>query len=284
MMADSPQPHADPRGTQPPSGGGSLPPPTPWEADEVATAYARWDNTILWVFGYPFAIEELRLSAGPQGPVLDLGCGPGHVAGHLAAKHGRRVIGADSSPGMIKYAREHNAHPLVEYTQMDGAGLGFLADDSVACAICCFVFITIPEIGTIRTLVREAHRALRPGGRFVMLDVHPESVGIRFAAFQVGEEGRTYGDGEPKRSELFDPGGGAVELRDYHWSEPAIRQVLADAGFREVTSRQPVLADAERVADAELLRHHRWDAERTHPPFLILAGTKESRLGTQTET
>src|SRR5687767_10354905 len=41
---------------------------------------------------------------GP-GPVADVGCGPGHVTGFLAARH-PGVFGLDLSPRMIEIARE----------------------------------------------------------------------------------------------------------------------------------------------------------------------------------
>jgi SAM-dependent methyltransferase len=43
------------------------------------------------------------------GPVLDVGCGTGRVAFHLAA-HRLRVVGVDTSPAMLERARERSAH------------------------------------------------------------------------------------------------------------------------------------------------------------------------------
>ncbi|NKY11590.1 methyltransferase domain-containing protein, partial [Cellulomonas hominis] len=55
-------------------------------------------------------LDELaaRWSDGPGGPLLDVGCGTGRVAAHLAAS-GVDVLGADLSPGMVAAARR--AHP-----------------------------------------------------------------------------------------------------------------------------------------------------------------------------
>jgi SAM-dependent methyltransferase len=247
--------------------------PTPWDLDEVAIGYEQWDNTICWVFGYPFVFRALGLGSAPLQTVLDLGCGPGIEAEHIAGAYGVRVVGADASPAMVRLANDRHAHPLVDYRLMTDGSLGFLSDASVDAALCCFVFIATPELDTIRHLVREAYRVLRPDGRFSVLEVHPASVGVRFAAFQVGEAGRTYRDGDLKRTQLF-VGDQAIDLVDVHWSEAAIADALASAGFVDVLREEPVLADTVGLADPERVGRVAWDRERTTPPFLVLTGTK----------
>jgi SAM-dependent methyltransferase len=225
------------------------------------------------VFGYPFVFRALGLGAAPLDTVLDLGCGPGIEAEHIARTYDVRVVGADASPAMVRLANDRHAHPRVDYRLMTDGVLGFLDDASVDAALCCFVFITIPELDTIRTLVGEVYRVLRPGGRFSVLEVHPASTGVRFAAFQVGEAGRTYRDGELKRTQLF-VGDEAVDLVDVHWSEPVIAEALTGGGFVDVTREEPVLADAADLADPARVGRVAWDHERTTPPFLILTCTK----------
>jgi hypothetical protein len=100
----------------------------------------------------------------------------------------------------------------------------------------------------------------------------PASTGVRFAAFHVGESGRTYRAGELKRTQLF-VGDQAVDLVDVHWSEPVITEALASAGFVDVVREEPVLADAVDLADPARVGRVAWDQERTTPQFLILTGT-----------
>lgn len=51
----------------------------------------------------------------PDGPILDLGCGPGRVAAELAARTGRLVVAADLSVALARVARRVVADGIVEY-------------------------------------------------------------------------------------------------------------------------------------------------------------------------
>src|SRR5262249_10864037 len=129
------------------------------------------------------------------------------------------------------------------------------------------------ELETIRELVAEAYRVLRPGGRFAVLDVHPDSTGVRFTSFQVGESGHRYHDGEFKPTQLFD-GEEALPLTDVHWTAHTMAEVLRNAGFADVTSRAPVLADAVALAEPAAVARFDWKQERDTPPFILLTGEK----------
>jgi 2-polyprenyl-3-methyl-5-hydroxy-6-metoxy-1,4-benzoquinol methylase len=48
---------------------------------------------------------ERAAAARAQGPVLDVGCGPGRLARHLQDR-GHEVVGIDVSPGAVQAARE----------------------------------------------------------------------------------------------------------------------------------------------------------------------------------
>lgn len=67
--------------------------PTRWDLDEVAVGYEQWDNTICWVFGYPFVFRALGLGSVPVDKVLDLGCGPGIVTEHIARSYDVAALG-----------------------------------------------------------------------------------------------------------------------------------------------------------------------------------------------
>lgn len=128
--------------------------------------------------------EEVR----ERGPVVDMGCGPGHVARYLHAQ-GAQALGIDLSPEMIRLARELN--PDLEFRVGDMRALE-LPDEALA-GICAFYsLIHIEESEMVPTL-REFRRVLSPDGvllvafhigqQTVHLDEmwgHPVSLDFRF--------------------------------------------------------------------------------------------------------
>lgn len=73
--------------------GCAAPPPAPWICDE-----SIWQEVESGSYRVDLPVWE-RIVADVTGPVLDLGCGTGRVARHLARK-GLRVIGIERDPGI----------------------------------------------------------------------------------------------------------------------------------------------------------------------------------------
>jgi SAM-dependent methyltransferase len=92
-----------------------------------------------------------------QGPVRDVGCGPGHVTRYLHER-GVDVAGIDLSPGMVDRARRLN--PGIAFNQGDMAALA-LPDGALAAIVLFYSIIHIPRPDVVSVL-RELRRALRP--------------------------------------------------------------------------------------------------------------------------
>jgi SAM-dependent methyltransferase len=198
------------------------------------------------------AFAELVLADGGA-RVADLGCGPGHITGHLHAL-GLDVFGIDLSAAMISVARQAFPHLSFEAGSMaaldlaDGR-LGRRADESgtAACGGAAVplrreagdrsahllggivawysVIHTPPEHQP--ALYREFARVLRPHGHLLL-------------AFQVGDE----------RVHLERAYGHDVSLDVYRLSPDDISGQLAGAGF-EVTARlirEPIGPERQRQA------------------------------------
>ncbi|MCW2792926.1 MAG: Methyltransferase type 11 [Nocardioides sp.] len=103
------------------------------------------------------------LDSLPVGDALDVACGTGRHAGHLA-ELGHRVVGVDSSPGMVAVAREKL--PDVELHVADWLHLP-LADDSVDLVVSGLALTHARDLGP---LFAELVRVLRPGGHLVVSD------------------------------------------------------------------------------------------------------------------
>ena len=101
---------------------------------------------------------ELVASAG-GGPVADVGCGPGHVTGHLHDA-GVDVFGIDLSPEMIAIARRDYPDLRFEVGTMTDLDL---ADDSVIGIVAFWSVIHVPD-HAIPGVFEQFRRVLRPQG------------------------------------------------------------------------------------------------------------------------
>lgn len=114
--------------------------------------------------GRPLAEFYARLASGlPPGRVLDIGCGPGHLAASLHAA-GREVIAMDKDPRQVHIARRN--HPGLEVREGDAAALPFQDGTfDVVVTSESYHHWTDQDAG-----VREARRVLATGGRFVVIE------------------------------------------------------------------------------------------------------------------
>lgn len=104
------------------------------------------------------------------GQVLEIGCGPGHVARYLSER-GVQITGLDLSPGMVEQARRLN--PAIDFVQGDMRSLP-AADGALAGIVAFYSIIHIPR-AEVTAVLRELRRALRPGG-------------LLFMAFHIGKD------------------------------------------------------------------------------------------------
>jgi SAM-dependent methyltransferase len=145
--------------------------------DAVAGAYA--DGLRDELAGKPLdrALLAALIEQAPAGTSIgDLGCGPGHVTGWLAA-HGATAAGIDLSAGMIDVARREQ--PGAEFRV--GDLLSLPAADGEFGAVVAFYSIIHLTPGELPAAVAEMHRVVRPGGLVLL-------------AFHIGTEVRHFSD------------------------------------------------------------------------------------------
>jgi SAM-dependent methyltransferase len=157
--------------------------------------------------------------AGTDGLIADVGCGPGHVAEHLASL-GLTVLGVDASPGMIKAACRLYSRPRFEI----GTFAALPADDGEwAGAVVPYSIIHLDR-DERRAAAVELARAIRPGGWLLV-------------AFHIADAGHAAGSVE-HLTEWWDS---EVDL-DFHFLDPTVvASELEAAGFTVMsrTDRQP---------------------------------------------
>ncbi|MET9912709.1 methyltransferase domain-containing protein [Streptomyces sp. NPDC006476] len=138
-----------------------------------------------------------------EGPVADLGCGPGRTTGRLAAL-GLDVYGLDLSESMLAIARREN--PGLRFEQGSMLDLD-LPDGSLAGALSWYSSIHTP-VDRLPALFTEFHRVLAPGGPLLV-------------AFQAGDKHRHHDR----------PFGHDVSLTFQRRQPDFVAGLLTDAGF-----------------------------------------------------
>jgi SAM-dependent methyltransferase len=168
--------------------------------DTVAVSYAE-----LVQDGPPEEAANLDLFAKlASGRVLDVGCGPGRVAG-LLHDRGLDVIGIDLSPGMIDIARREHPGPDFRVGSMTDVDL---PDGELGGVISWWSIIHLPR-AVVPQVFAEFYRVLAPGG-------------VLLLGFHVGEESTHKTSGY---------GGHPMNIHVHRWMPAALIELAVAAGF-----------------------------------------------------
>jgi len=111
-------------------------------------------------------LRMLAEETGPDAPVADVGCGPGHVAAFLASL-GTKAVGIDLSEQMIEIGRR--SFPAAEFRS--GDLLSLPADEGEFAAVVAFYSIIHLEPDELPVAFGELRRILRPSG-ILLLSFH----------------------------------------------------------------------------------------------------------------
>jgi SAM-dependent methyltransferase len=135
--------------------------------DVVADAYAEqfFDELSRKPFDRAL-LDAFAFDCEGRGTVLDIGCGPGHVARYLSER-GVQAAGFDLSPAMVELARKLN--PGLEFRTGDMRALD-VADGSLAGIVAFYSLIHLPRPEVAGALAG-FRRALVSDGR-LLLAVH----------------------------------------------------------------------------------------------------------------
>jgi ArsR family transcriptional regulator len=133
------------------------------EWDAVGSSFAH--GLVRW--------RALQSLVEPELVVADVGCGTGYLS-RVLVRVAERVIAIDHSQAMLARAREDlvspaGAAPRIEFRQGELDRLP-LADGEVDAVFASLVLHHVPDL---LAALREMRRALRPGGRLVLIDLLP---------------------------------------------------------------------------------------------------------------
>lgn len=153
---------------------------------EVAEGYPEWApsydlpgrNPILELEG-PFTTELFSLIE--PGRALDAACGTGRQSAVLAGL-GHEVVGVDATEAMLERARERVPGAEFRTGLLTELPVDTGAFDLAVCSL------ALTHLKDPAPAIRELARAVRPGGRIVITDLHPAFVALGAqAAYRVDD-------------------------------------------------------------------------------------------------
>lgn len=122
-----------------------------YDRDRFANSYGRFIDA-----EERKALRRLGLSENPSGDILEIACGTGRLTGFA-------TVGLDGSSQMMEIARRK--YPGKKFVNSDARSLPF--DGAAFDCIFSFHLMMHLDAGSIATIMSEAARVLRPGGRFI---------------------------------------------------------------------------------------------------------------------
>ena len=216
-----------------------------------SSAAGQWDRLRVELFGGRADLIGLLGLFDDNWTVADLGCGTGQLAESIAP-FVRQVIAVDDSAAMLSAARRR----LASMTNVDVRSGRLeslpIEDGSLDAALLFLVLHYVPEPVEA---IAEAFRALKPGGRLLIVDMMPHD-----------------------REDLLHEMGHVWR----GFSDETIRSMFADAGFSSVRY-QPLPADEEAKGPSLFSAVGRKPtAENTELPFNYDAQMKVMNTGAAT--
>jgi ubiquinone/menaquinone biosynthesis C-methylase UbiE len=199
--------------------------------------------------------------------VLDLGCGVGQLARHLAEAGADEVLGVDVSERMLALARAGWAHPRVTYTRAAAEQLAFppARFDLVVSSLVLHYVEDYPE------LLRRIAGWLTPAGTLVYSTEHPiYTARLPGDGWIVDDTGRRarwgldrYAEEGAREETWFVPG-----VRKVHRTFATLINGVLDAGLTLERVVEPIPSE-------QWLRDHPQAAdERRRPVFLLVRARK----------
>ena len=192
--------------------------------------------------------------------VIDIGCGEGRFC-RILSERGAVMTGVDLTKALIERARELGSDKET-YLVGDAENLEGVRDDTLDLAVSYIVLVSLLYY---RQSIREAYRILRPGGRFVVCNVHPMRSATISPAGWIRDSSRklfypldNYTEEGPRRFPWL-----GTSIINMHRTLSSYVSAFLDAGFALEGLHEPV------PSDEQLGEHPNFKDELRVPNFII---------------
>ena len=216
------------------------------------------DQTVRSGFLDTWMLDALGDVSGKS--VIDIGCGEGRFC-RLLSGLGAAVTGVDLTEALIERARSVGSKRET-YLVGDAETLEGVSDESFDLAVS---YIVLVDLLDYRRSIREAYRVLRPGGKFVVCNVHPmrtaskSIVGwIRDSSGKLFYPLDNYAEEGPREFKWW--GGPFINM---HRTISSYVSAFLDVGFVLEALQEPI------PSDEQLVENPKFDDELRVPNFII---------------
>jgi SAM-dependent methyltransferase len=227
-----------------------------WQREFSAGADPEYGDQIL-----PLVARHV----GSARRLLDVGCGEGQVARHLATL-GVDVVGLDPTPSQLRVARERGGGPRYARGRADALPC---RDGAFDAALVC---LALEHVDRFEVAIAEVARVLEPGGVFVLLLAHPllQAPGGGWIDDRVTGEHYWRVRGYLRDDAMVDEVAPGVTLRFLHRPLHRFVNAMGAAGL--------LISDMEEPSPPPRLLAETWDyAEAATIPRVLLVRARRRR-------
>ncbi|MFU0828430.1 MAG: 2-methoxy-6-polyprenyl-1,4-benzoquinol methylase [Lachnoclostridium sp.] len=250
---------------------------TSWKSEDISSKFDKYNDMLEYILGFHFLFKIIQSDKSVK-TILDYGCGPGKVSLRLTElSSDYSIIAVDESEKMLNIAKAKRNHPHIGYHHISDDSLSFLSDNSIDCAVICFVIINNSDKNRIQHIINEIYRVLKPDSKLLILDSNPNAIGIDYATFRNGDSKIHYINGSRKKQYLKIDGEQDLVLNDTYWTVDFYKNILSKAGFKLQNIIEPKISDVpiEELRQLESkFNFSQWHNEDIQAPFIIFQSIK----------
>ncbi|HEV2783595.1 MAG TPA: class I SAM-dependent methyltransferase [Actinophytocola sp.] len=223
--------------------------------DTVAKSYPSYPHVL--PLREEVELHSFRVAAGDVTGLaaLDLGCGAGRYAQHLARWGAGRVVGVDDSAGMLELAQDaEDAEPMGITYRLADVSTDHLLDlaGTMDLVLSCYALPYAPSVARLTGMFTTARTVLREGGRFIAATLNPDYADHDiergyYDRFNMRLTANVHPpvEGTPVHLHAWfnDPAATPIDVDAYWWSPTTYEVAAKTAGFTSLTWHHFTVSD-----------------------------------------